>query len=123
MGGAPEDVAAIMIHDLLERELGWRVDELERAWQTWDGTEEEIDLFGMAHDPARPDTSIWIVGELKFNLTVRDVERFALLLERAARHLQGEIVPTCFCYRVRPAVRESIKKAGYRLILSSGRML
>ena len=123
MGGDPEDVAAIMIHDLLERELGWRVDELERAWQTWDGTEEEIDLFVMGHDPARPDTSILIVGEVKFNLTVRDVERFALLLERAARHLQGEIVPTCFCYRVRLAVRESIKKAGYRLILSSGRML
>ena len=123
MGGAPEDVAAIMIHDLLERELGWRVDELERAWQTWDGTEEEIDLFVMGHDPARPDTSILIVGEVKFNLTVRDVERFALLLERAARHLQGEIVPTCFCFRVRPAVREAIKKAGYRLILSSGPML
>ncbi len=123
MGGDLEDVAAAMIHDLLERELGWQVDELGRVWQKWDGTEEEIDVFGHARDTTRPDTSLWIVGEVKFNLTMRDVERFALLLERAAQHLVGEIVPVCFSYRVRPAVREAVKEAGYRLVLSNGRML
>ena len=123
MGGDLEDVAAAMIHDLLERELGWQVDELGRVWQKWDGTEEEIDVFGHARDTTRPDTSLWIVGEVKFNLTMRDVERFALLLERAAQHLEGEIVPVCFSYRVRPAVREAVKEAGYRLVLSNGRML
>ncbi len=123
MGGDLEDVAAIVIHDVLEREFGWQIDELARAWQTWDGEEEELDVFGQAHDPARPDTRLWIVGEVKFNLTMRDVERFALLVDRAARRLDGEVVPVCFGYRVRPAVREATKKAGYRLVFSNGRMM
>ena len=123
MGGDLEEVAAIMIHDVLEREFGWQIDELDRAWQMWNGEEEEIDVFGQAHDPLRPDTTLWIVGEVKFNLTIRDVERFTVLLARAAGHLEGEIVPVCFSYRVRPAVREAILMAGYHLVLSNGRML
>ena len=123
MGGDLEEVAAIMIHDVLERELGWQIDELDRAWQMWNGEEEEIDVFGQAHDPLRPDTTLWIVGEVKFNLTMRDVERFTFLLARAAGHLEGEIVPVCFSYRVRPSVREATKMAGYHLVLSNGRMM
>ena len=123
MGGDLEEVAAIMVHDVLERELGWQIDELDRAWQMWNGEEEEIDVFGQAHDPLRPDTTLWIVGEVKFNLTMRDVERFTFLLARAAGHLEGEIVPVCFSYRVRPSVREATKMAGYHLVLSNGRML
>ncbi len=123
MGGDLEDVATIVIHDALEREFGWQIDELDRAWKVWDGAEEEIDVFGQAHDSTRPDTRLWIVGEVKFNLTMRDVERFALLVDRATRRLDGEIVPVCFSYRVRPAVREAVKKVGYRLVFSNGRML
>ncbi len=123
MGGDLEEVAAIMIQDVLEREFGWQIDELDRAWQMWNGEEEEIDVFGQAHDPLRPDTTLWIVGEVKFNLTMRDVERFTFLLARAARHLEGEIVPVCFSYRVRPSVREATKMAGYYLVLSNGRMM
>ena len=123
MGGDLEEVAAIMVHDVLERELGWQIDELDRAWQMWNGEEEEIDVFGQAHDPLRPDTTLWIVGEVKFNLTIRDVECFTFLLARAAGHLEGEIVPVCFSYRVRPSVREATKMAGYYLVLSNGRMM
>ena len=123
MGGDLEDIAADLIHDSLQRELGWQVDGLGRAWQSWEGTEEEIDVFGKVHDPARPDTPLWVVAEVKFNLTMRDFERFALLLERAARHLEGEIVPICFCYRIRPAVRQTALEAGHRIVLSNGRMI
>ena len=56
-------------------------------------------------------------------MTNKDLVRYALLVERAARHMEGEIVPVCFCSRVRPTVREAVKKAGYRLLLSSGRMM
>ncbi|MDE0182349.1 MAG: hypothetical protein OXL39_13450 [Caldilineaceae bacterium] len=123
MGGDLEDIAADLIHDSLQRELGWQVDGLGRAWQSWDGTEEEIDVFGKVHDPARPDTPLWVVAEVKFNLTMRDYECFELLLERAARHLEGEIVPICFCYRIRPAVRQTALEAGHRIVLSNGRMI
>ncbi|MCY3897112.1 MAG: hypothetical protein OXF86_00970 [Caldilineaceae bacterium] len=122
LGGDLEDVAAIVIEDALHRELGWQVEELSRVWQTRDGVDEEIDAFGKAYDPSRPDSTLWIVGEVKFNLTMRDLDRFSRLVERAGSHLEGEIVPVCFCYRIRPAVQKRVLESGYRLIMSSGRM-
>ena len=73
LGGDLEDVAYIVVHDVLGRELGWRVQPLSRSTQKWNGAEQEIDLFGQAHDPARPGLPIWIVGEVKFNLTMKEV--------------------------------------------------
>ena len=122
LGGDLEDVAAIVIEDTLHRELGWEVEELGRVWQTRDGVDEEIDAFGKALDPSRPETTLWIVGEVKFNLTMRDLDRFSGLVERACSHLNGEVVPVCFCYRIRPSVQKRVLENGYRLIMSSGRM-
>ncbi len=122
IGGDLEDVAAIVIEDTLERELGWEVEELSRVWHTRDGVDEEIDAFGKAHDPTRSQIPLWIVGEVKFNLTMRDLDRFSKLVERAAAHLEGEVVPVCFCYRIRPAVQQNLLEKGYRLVLSNGRM-
>ncbi len=122
LGGDLEDVAAIVIEDALHREMGWKVEELRRVWQTRDGVDEEIDAFGKAYDPSRPDATLWIVGEAKFNLTMRDLDRFSRLVARVGSHLDGEVVPVCFCYRIRPAVQERVLKSGYRLVMSTGRM-
>ena len=122
LGGDLEDVAAIVIEDALHRELGWKVEALSRVWQTRDGVDEEIDAFGKAHDPSRPDSDLWIVGEVKFNLTMRDLDRFSKLVARAGSHLSGEVVPVCFCYRIRPEVQKRVLESGYRLVMSSGRM-
>ena len=122
LGGDLEEVAAVVIEDALHRELGWEVEELRRVWQTRDGADEEIDAFGKAYDPSRPDSTLWIVGEVKFNLTMRDLDRFSRLVARAGSHLDGEVVPVCFCYRFRPAVQERVLKSGYRLVMSTGRM-
>ena len=56
-------------------------------------------------------------------MTNKDLVRYALLVERAARHLEGEIVPVCFCSRVRPTVRVAVQKAGNRLVFSTARMM
>ncbi|MDR7435388.1 MAG: hypothetical protein QN189_09695 [Armatimonadota bacterium] len=122
VGGDIEDIAYIVIHDVLGRELGWEVGILERSWQRWDGKVEEINIFGQAKDPAHPERTIWIVGEAKHNLTLREVERFARKVERARRHLTGEIFPVCFCYRARPEVQERLQELGIRLVFSYGRM-
>ena len=122
LGGDLEEVAAIVIEDALQRELGWEVEELTRVWQTRDGVDEEIDAFGKAYDPSRPDSTLWIVGEVKFNLTMRYLDRFSRLVARAGSHLDGEVVPVCFCYRIRPAVQERVLESGYRLVMSTGRM-
>jgi predicted nuclease with TOPRIM domain len=122
VGGDIEDIAYIVLHDVLRRELGWQVGPLERTWQHWDIEAEEVDVFGQATDPAQPGRTIWIVGEAKHNLTVREVERFSKQVERARRYLQGEVFAVCFCYRARPEVQERIRAAGLRLVFSYGKL-
>lgn len=123
VGGDIEDIAYIVVHDVLRRELGWEVGVLERSWQRWDGEPEEVNLFGEATDPAKPEKTIWIVGEAKHNLTAKEVERFARQVERARRHLVGEVFPVCFCYRARPEVQQQVRDAGIRLIFSYGKLV
>jgi hypothetical protein len=123
IGGDLEDVAYIVLHEVLKRELGWEVEPLERAWQKWGEELEEIDVFGRARDPSRPEQVIWIVGEAKHNLTRKEVKRFAGRVERARAHLEGEVFPVCFCYRARPEVQEEVRTAGMRLVFSYGKLV
>jgi hypothetical protein len=121
VGGDIEDIAYIVLHEVLAREFGWQVGVLERTWQTWNGAPEEVNVFGQATDPTHPERPIWIVGEAKHNLTLREVERFARQGERARRHLPGEVFAVCFCYRARPEVRVRLKELGIPLLFSYGR--
>jgi len=131
IGGDLEDAAYIVIHDTFTRELGWKVDVLERTFLRWDDHELEVDIMGRAYDPARPKYEIWIVGEAKYNITVGEVKRFAKKLPLISEYLtyqKGEkkerlIVPVCFCYRARPEVRERIYDLGFHLVFSYGRVI
>jgi hypothetical protein len=123
VGGDIEDIAYIVLYDVLKREFGWEVGVLERTWQSWNGEAIEIDVFGQAQDPSQPDRSIWIVGEAKHNLTLREVERFARHVAQAQQSLQGEVFPVCFCYRARPEVRVRLQELGIRLVFSYGRLV
>jgi hypothetical protein len=121
VGGDIEDIAYIVLHDVLQRDFGWDVGVLERTWQQWNGEPEEINVFGQATDPTHPERTIWIVGEAKHNLTLREVERFARQVERAQRHLAGEVYVVCFCYRARPEIRVRLRELGIPLLFSYGR--
>jgi predicted nuclease with TOPRIM domain len=123
VGGDIEDIAYIVLHDVLKREFGWQVGVLEREWQTWDGEPEEVNVFGEATDPSRPGQVIWIVGEAKHNLTQKEVDRFVGQVERARRHLVGEIFAVCFCDRARPEVQQQVRDAGIRLVFSYGKLV
>ena len=81
----------------------------------------EVNVFGQATDPTRPERPIWIVGEAKHNLTLREVERFARQGERARQHLPGEVFAVCLCYRARPEVRARLQELGMPLLFSYGR--
>jgi hypothetical protein len=122
MGGDIEDAAYGVVYAILRRELGWEVGMLERVWQTWDDKPEEVNIFGTATDPARPDKIIWIVGEAKHNLTPKEVERFKQQVQRARAHLIGEVFPVFFCYRARPDVQRIAQNAGIRLVFSYGKL-
>jgi hypothetical protein len=121
VGGDIEDIAYIVLHDVLQRDFGWQVGVLERTWQQWNGEPQEVNVFGRATDPARPERTIWIVGEAKHNLTMREVEDFAWQVERARQHLAGEVYAVCFAYRARPEVRVRLKELGIPLLFSYGR--
>ncbi len=123
LGGDLEDTAYIVIHDVLEREYGWKVEPLRRDYLRWNGHEVELDLIGRAHDPSHPERVITILGEVKFNLTLKEVRRFARKVEQMRAALAGEFFPVCFCYRARPEVREAVRKLGFYLIFSYGHML
>ena len=123
VGGDIEDIAYIVLHDVLRREFGWQVGVLERTWQRWDGRPEEVNVFGQASDPARPERVIWIVGEAKHNLTAKEVDRFIGQVERARRHLKGEVFAVCFCYRARPEVQQRVRDAGLRMVFSYGKLV
>ncbi len=123
VGGDIEDIAYIVLHDVLQREFGWQVGVLERQWQTWGKEPEEVNILGQARDPSRPDQVIYIVGEAKHNLTAKEVEKFIGQLKRAGDHLEGEIFPVCFCYRARPEVQQKVKDAGIRLVFSYGKIV
>lgn len=123
VGGDIEDIAYIVQHDVLKREFGWQVGLLERSWQTWDGQPEEVNVFGQASDPAQPERVIWIVGEAKHNLTAKEVDRFIGQVERARRHLEGEVFAVCFCYRARPEVQQMVRDAGLRMVFSYGKLV
>lgn len=117
------DAAYCVLHEVLKREFGWQVGVLERSWQRWDKEPEEVNLFGQASDPARPGEVIWIVGEAKHNLTMKEVQQFIRQLGRARRHLVGEVFPVCFCYRVQPEVQQRLHEAGIRLVFSYGKLM
>jgi hypothetical protein len=115
------EIAYIVLYDVLKREFGWEVVVLERTWQQWNGSPEEITVFGRATDPAHPERTIWIVGEAKHNLTLREVERFAQQVDRVRQHLEGEVYAVCFAYRARPEVRARLRELGIPLLFSYGR--
>ncbi len=119
--GRLEEAMAALLYDVLKREFGWEVGVLERTWQRWNGRVEAVDVFGRATDPARPARVIWIVGEAKHNLTLREVERFARQVKRARQHLVGEVYAVCFSYRARPEVRARLQELGIPLLFSYGR--
>jgi hypothetical protein len=121
VGGDIEDIAYIVLYDVLKRELGWEVGVLERTRQQWNGELEEINVFGRATDPTQPERTIWIVGEAKHNLTLREAERFAQQVGRARQHLAGEVYAVCFAYRARPEVRVRLRELGIPLLFPYGR--
>lgn len=123
MGGELEDQSYEVLPEVLKRELGWEVGQLERVWPEWNGEAEEINIFGQARDPAHPDRVIWIVGEAKYNLTINQVNRFAKQVERTRQHLAGEVFPICFCVRARPEVQARVQELGIRLVFPYGRMI
>jgi len=120
IGGDIEDIAATVVHEALSRQYGWTIDILERGWVKLNGRPMELDFTGTAHDPARPQVTIRIIGEAKHNITLREVEKFLRKIEKAKKVFSGELFPVVFSYRVHPDARELIEEKGLVRITSRG---
>jgi len=122
VGGDIEDIAYIVLYDVLKREYGWELGKLERTWVNWDNQAEEINIFGKVTDPASK-RDIWIIGEAKHSLSLREVARFIKQVDRAKKHLIGIVFPVCFCYRAHPDVQKRVYDAGINLVFSYGKIV
>ncbi len=123
IGGDIEDIAYSLVFRVLSDTFGWQINSLERVWHTWDNKPEEVNIFGKAADPMRPNVTIWIVGEAKHNLTKKELNKFIKQVKRARHHLTGEVFCLCFCYRARPELQQAAQNTGIHLLFSYGKLL
>ena len=123
IGGDIEDLAYSVLYAIFRKDFGWELEGLERVWKEWGKETEEVNIFGKATDPKQPEKVIWIVGEAKHNLTLKEVNKFVKQLKRAKQHLKGEIFPVCFCYRARPEVQNMVRENGIKLAFSYGKII
>ena len=117
VGGDIEDIAYIVLHDVLQREFGWEVGCWSVPGSSGMAAWRKSTFLAVPRILPAAQT-LWIVGEAKHNLTLREVERFARQVERARRHLVGEVYAVCFSYRARPEVRTRLKELGIPLLFS-----
>mgnify|MGYP000344840001 CR=1 FL=1 len=108
VGFGLEDIARVMAPGWFERHMGIYVEDLSPRFVTVDGTEIQINLFGIGKKNAR---EIVIVGECKSRIYAREVKKFAETLEKIRKAFQGrEVLGFLFGYLVHPSAQEEAKK-------------
>jgi hypothetical protein len=115
VGFGLEELAAIVLPGVLEREAGVQVGGFERRFLQTDEGEEEIDLFAGG---TRQSERVTVVGEVKSRIYRGEVERFARKAERVARRLPEPIVAVMFGFVVHPSAREAAERLGVRVVAS-----
>lgn len=62
-----------------------------------------------------------IIGEVKTNITISEVEHFIKQLKKAREVLKEEIFPVLFGFRIRLDARELAKENNIRMFVSYGK--
>lgn len=115
VGFSLEELAAIVLPAVLEREAGVHVAGFERRFVRTDEGEEELDLFA---DGTRPSGHVFVVGEVKSRIYRGEVERFSNKALRVAKQLTDPIVAVMFGFVVHPSAHEAAKRLDVRLVAS-----
>jgi hypothetical protein len=115
VGFGLEELAAIVLPGVLEREAGVRVGGFERRFLQTEEGEEEIDLFAGG---VRQSERVTVVGEVKSRIYRGEVERFARKAGRVAQRLPEPIVAVMFGFVVHPSAREAAERLGVRVVAS-----
>ena len=115
VGFTLEDIARVVLPGYLERHLGVRVDKLKRRHFTVDGTEHEVDLYGVGR---RDGTKVTVLGEVKHRIYAREVKSFTKLLKRVTPLIKTEVIKVMFAFLVHPSAEAVAKEADIILVAS-----
>jgi hypothetical protein len=115
VGFGLEELAAIVLPGVLEREQGVLASGFERRFVETAAGEEDLDLYGPAERDGRPVT---VVGEVKSRIYERDVKAFAAKAERVARALTVTAVPVMFGFVIHPSARQASAAHGVVVVAS-----
>jgi hypothetical protein len=115
VGFGLEELAAIVLPGVLERDEGVRVDRFVRRYFLAESGEEEVDLFAEAERDGAP---LAVVGEVKSRIFPADVKRFAAKVDRIAPGLAVKALPLMFGFVVHPTARDAAAALGVRVVAS-----
>lgn len=118
IGYGLEDKAIRGLPNLLQRDLGLKIEALDRRFIEYpDGGDDEVNIYG---EGLLNEEKVYIIGESKSQLGKRDVDRFSRFLVRVSNHLGAKVIPILVTYSVRPKVEGYAKDKieGLRLYMS-----
>ena len=122
MGGSLEDLSYDVLPACIEKYHGIEVDELGRDFIRVDGKEVEVNVFGKGKK-IKTGKELTIIGEVKSNITLKEVDRFLSLLKKVGPTIKEEIFTLLFGFRIHLDAREKAKKQGVHLFVSYGKEL
>jgi len=122
MGGSLEDLSYDVLPACIEKYHGIEVDELGRDFIRVDGKEVEVNVFGKGKK-IKTGKELTIIGEVKSNITLKEVDRFLSLLRKVGPTIKEEIFTLLFGFRIHLDAREKAKKQGVHLFVSYGKEL
>jgi hypothetical protein len=108
-----EELAAIVLPDVLAQREGIHVVRFERRFMVTDAGEEEIDLFAEGERSGKPTP---VVAEAKSRIYTGDVQKFSAKVGRIAAVLQAEPVGVMLGFLVHPKARELATGLGIQLV-------
>ena len=114
IGFGLEDIARVMVPGWLERNMGIYVEDLSPRFIMVDGTELQLNLFGIGRKDAK---EIIIVGECKSRIYASEVRKFSKLLKKVHKAFPDkEVLGFLFGFLIHPSAEEEAKKYGIKLI-------
>ena len=122
MGGSLEDLSYDVLPACIEKYHGIEVDELGRDFIRVDGKEVEVNVFGKGKK-IKTGKELTIIGEVKSNITLKEVDRFLSLLKKVGPTIKEDIFTLLFGFRIHLDAREKAKKEGVHLFVSYGKEL
>ncbi len=117
-GGSLEDF--YLVPELLEKHRGLEVEEAGRDELEVNGNPVEFDLVIRGHLAGRP---LLILGEVKSNVTLAEVQRFIQMARKVAGTTDQEVRIIFFGYRANREARDLIKQEGAYMVFTHGKLL